>query len=126
KGHRHFLSSHFSEDGPMRRPRSEIDSSGLVRSIDAEGEGGTTRNFLRDPLFYAWYSRNPTVLRFLREIAEGDYARAAAGQKLSLYHSYPFSSSFTLFGEPRFIEDPVGRFLRDRWSLPIWRRFAER
>ncbi|MFL5530393.1 MAG: hypothetical protein ACJ8BC_00210, partial [Gemmatimonadales bacterium] len=40
--------------------------------------------------------------------------------------SYTQRLYFTLFGEPRFIDEPVGRLLRDRWSLPIWRRFAER
>src|SRR5262249_44230913 len=84
------------------------------------------RNFLRDLLFCAWYSRNPAVLKFIREVAEGDYARAAGGAKLSVYESYPFYSYYTLFGDRKFLEDPVDRFLRDRWNLPVWRRFAER
>lgn len=126
RGHRRFLSSYFSEDGPEWQPRTEIDSAGLIREIHAGDEGGATRNFLRDPFFCAWYSRNPSVLKFLREMAEGDYARVAAAKNVGVYESYPFYSYFTLFGEPRFIDEPVDRFLRDRWSLPIWRRFAER
>jgi hypothetical protein len=125
-GHRRFVSTYFSEDGPEWRPRTEIDSSGLIRDIHIEGEGAASRNFLRDPLFCAWYSRNPAVLRFVREMAEGDYARIAATKKAGAYESYPFYSYFTLFGEPKFLDEPVGQLLRDRWSLPIWRRFAER
>lgn len=126
KGHRRFVSTYFSEDGPGWRPRTEIDSAGLVQEIDPDGEGGASCNFLRDPLFCAWYSRNPAVLKFVREMAEGDYARVAATKKAGPYESYPFYSYFSLFGEARFVDDPVGPLLRDRWSLPIWRRFAER
>jgi hypothetical protein len=43
-----------------------------------------------------------------------------------VYESYPFFSYFALFHDARFLEDPVDRFLRDRWNLPIWRRYAER
>jgi Concanavalin A-like lectin/glucanases superfamily len=126
KGHRRFVSTYFSEDGPGWRPGTEIDSAGLIQELHADGEGGASRNFLRDPLFCAWYSRNPAVLKFVREMAEGDYARVTATKKAGAYESYPFYSYFTLFGDPKFIDEPVGRFLRDRWSLPIWRRFAER
>lgn len=126
KGQRHFLSSYFSEDGPTFRPRSEIGSSGLVDDIHAEEDSETCRNFLRDPLFCAWYSRNPTVLKFVREIADADHAHAVNAKQMGLYRSYPFYSYFTLFGERKFIDEPVDRFLRDRWALPIWRRLAER
>ena len=126
KGRRRFVSTYFSEDGPEWLPRTEIDSSGLIGDLRADGEDGASRNFLRDPLFCAWYSRNPTVLRFVREMAEGDYSRVTAMKTVGAYESYPFYSYFTLFGEPRFIDEPVDRHLRDRWSLPIWRRFAER
>lgn len=125
-GHRQFLTSYFSEDGPTWLPRTEIDSGGLIREIHADTEGGANRNFLRDSLFCAWYSRNPTVLKFLREVADGDYARVAGAKQVGVYQSYPFYSYFTLFDERKFIDEPVGRFLRDRWSLPIWRRFAQR
>src|SRR5262249_28726222 len=126
KGQRRFVSSYFSEDGPQWRPRSEIDSGGLIREVHAEADAEVNRNFLRDPLFCAWYARNPTVLKFLREMADGDYARVTSARQVSAYGSYPFYSYFTLFGERHFVGEPVDRFLRDRWSLPIWRRFAQR
>src|SRR5205814_278411 len=66
-----------------------------------------------------------TVLKFLRGMADAEYARVSAANKVSVYASYPFYSYFALFGERKFIDEPVDRFLRDRWSLPIWRRFAQ-
>jgi hypothetical protein len=126
KGRRGFRTSYFGEDGPTWQPRTEIGSGGLIGQTHAGIDTDTNRNFLRDPLFCAWYSRNPTVLAFLREMAEGDYARVTAAERVGVYQSYPFYSYFTLFGERRFIDEPVDRFLRDRWALPIWRRFAQR
>lgn len=125
KGHRRALTNLFSEDGPERRPKSIVDDGGLVGQLDNERDGSIAL-FLRDPLFCAWYSRNPAVLKFLREVAEGDYARAAAGSRIGAYGAYPFYSYFTLFGDRKYIDAPVDADLRDRWSLPIWRRFAER
>lgn len=125
KGHRHFLTGYYSEDGPRPQPVTEIDSAGLIRPTSAGRDTGTNRNFLRDPLFCAWYSRNPAVLKFIREVAEADLARAARGEKIGVYESYPFFSYYRLFGENKFLADPVDRSLRDRWNLPIWRRYAE-
>jgi hypothetical protein len=125
-GHRRFLTGHYSEDGPGPQPHTEIDSGGLIRETDAGRDSPANRNFLREPLFCGWYSRNPTVLKFVREVAEADLARAAAGDQLSVYESYPFFSYFALFHDARFLQDPVDRFLRDRWNLPIWRRTVER
>jgi hypothetical protein len=126
KGHRRFITSFFGEDGPSWQPRTEVSSGGLIRETQAGADSDTNRNFLRDPLFCAWYSGNPTVRRFLREMAEGDYARIAGAARVGAYQSYPFYSYYTLFGERKFIDEPLDRFLRDRWALPIWRRFAER
>lgn len=126
RSHRRFVTSFFSEDGPDFRPRTEVGSGGLIHETHAGADGDTNRNFLRDPLFCAWYSRNPTVLKFLREMADGDYARVSTAKQVGPYQSYPFYSYYTLFGERKFIDEPVDRYLRDRWSLPIWRRFAER
>src|SRR5262249_55234659 len=52
--------------------------------------------------------------------------RVAGAARVSAYQAYPFYSYYTLFGERKFLDEPVDRFLRDRWALPIWRRFAER
>ena len=125
-GHRQFLTGYYGEDGPGPQPHTEIDSGGLIHETEAGRDSPANRNFLREPLFCGWYSRNPTVLKFVREVAERDLARAGAGDKLTIYESYPFFSYFTLFHDARFLEDPVDRFLRDRWNLPIWRRYAER
>lgn len=128
KGHRRFLRNHYSEDGPSHAaPRTEVGDSGLIEDTGADrADSAPNRNFLRDPLFCAWYSRNPAVLKFIKEVAEGDFARAAGGAKLSGYEAYPFYSYFTLFGDRKYLEGPVDPFLRDRWNLPIWRRYAER
>lgn len=126
KGHRRFLTGFYSEDGPGRQPATRVGDSGLIEHTGGGQDGGANRNFLRDPLFAAWYSRNPTLMKFLREVAEGDHARVSDGAKLGVYESYPFFSYYALFGERKFLEEPVDRFLRDRWSLPIWRRYAER
>jgi hypothetical protein len=125
-GHRQFVTGFYSEDGPGPQPRTEIDSGGLVHETDAGRDSPANRNFLREPLFCGWYSRNPTVLKLVREVAEADLARARAGAKLSVYESYPFFSYFALFHDARFFDDPVDPFLRDRWNLPIWRRYVER
>jgi hypothetical protein len=126
RGQRSFVTSYFSEDGPQWRPHTEVGSGGLIHEAHAQADADTNRNFLRDSLFGAWYSRNPTLLKFLREMAEGDLARVATAKQVGPYQSYPFYSYFTLFNERKFLDEPVDRFLRDRWSLPIWRRFAER
>jgi hypothetical protein len=126
-GHRRFVANHYSEDGPGVQPRTEVGDSGLVEPTGAErADSAVNRNWLRDPLFCAWYSRNPTVLQFIREVAEGDLARVQAGGTIGTYDAYPFYSYFTLFGDPKYFEGPVDRFLRDRWNLPIWRRYAQR
>lgn len=125
RGHRRALTDLFSEDGPGRRPRSIVDDGGLVGQL-GDFQDGSIAMFLRDPLFCAWYTRNPAVLKFLREAAEGDYARAAAGTRIGAYSAYPFYSYFTLFGDRKYIDAPVDTELRDRWSLPIWRRMAEK
>jgi hypothetical protein len=92
KGHRRFLTGYYSEDGPGRQPATQVGDSGLIEPTGARRDAGPNRNFLRDPLFCAWYSRNPTVLQFIREVAEADYARVAEGAKLSPYESFPFFS----------------------------------
>jgi hypothetical protein len=125
-GHRRFVTGFYSEDGPKHQPATEVGDSGLVENTGAGRDPGANRNFLRDLLFCAWYSRNPSVLKFLREVAEADHARVKAGAKLSVYESYPFYSYFTLFEDRKYLEGPVDVFLRDRWNLPIWRRYAER
>lgn len=124
KGHRHFLANIYSEDGPEHQPASEIGSAGLVSATGGKEDSTTSRNFLRDPIFCAWYSRNPTVLKFVREVAETDYARAAAGAKLGAYEFYPFFSYYRLFGDNKFLNEPKV-VLHDRWNLPIWRRYVE-
>jgi hypothetical protein len=125
-GRRQFLTGYYSEAGPGPQPHTEIDSGGLIHETDAGRDSPANRNFLREPLFCGWYSRNPTVLKLVREVAEADLARAVAGARLSVYESYPFFSYFALFHDARFLDDPVDRFLRDRWNLPIWRRYVER
>lgn len=125
KGHRRALTDFFGEDGPGRRPGSIVDDGGLVGQLDAFHDESIAM-FLRDPLFCAWYSGNPAVLKFLREVAEGDHARAAGGKRIGAYDVYPFYSYFALFGDRKYIDAPVDAELRDRWSLPIWRRFAEK
>src|SRR5262249_30673072 len=126
-GRRRFLTGFFSEDGPGYRPKTKVDDGGLIEDIDPEADGDVNRNFLRDPLFCAWYSRNLAVLKFLREMAEGDYERLKTAKTTSAYQTYPLYSYFTLFGDRKFLEAPLDRFLpSDRWSVPIWRRFAER
>src|SRR5262249_25723294 len=123
QGHRRFLSNHYSEDGPGHAPTTEIGDSGLVEDTGVgRPDSPANRNFLRDPIFCAWYPRNPAVLKFVREVADGDFARAAGGVKLSLYESYPFFSYYRLFGDAKFLDGPAAPFLRDRWALPIWRR----
>ena len=126
KGHRRFLSGFYSEDGPGFRPKTEVGDSGLIEETGADrADAAANRNFLREPIFCAWYSRNPAVLQFVREVAQGDLARAASGAKLSSYESYPFFSYFRLLGDPHYLEGPADPFLRDRWSMPIWRRYVE-
>ncbi len=125
-GRRRFVTGFYNEDGPGHQPATEVGDSGLVEATGAGRDPGPNRNFLRDLLFCAWYSRNPAVLKFVREVAEGDYARVRGGAKLGAYESYPFYSYFTLLGDRKYLEGPADAFLRDRWNLPIWRRFAER
>lgn len=123
KGHRHFLASHYSEDGPEWRPASEVDSGGLIRQIGRDS--AANHNFLRDPLFCGWYSRNPAVLKFVREVAEADLEHIAGGAKVGIYETFPFFSYYRLFGDNKYLSEPVDRLLRDRWSMPIWRRYVE-
>ncbi|MCC6419331.1 MAG: hypothetical protein IT429_13940 [Gemmataceae bacterium] len=125
-GHRRFRTGFYSEDGPGHQPATEVGDGGLIEPTGAGRDPGPNRNFLRDPLFCAWYARNPAVLKFVREVAKGDYARAASGAKLGAYEAYPFYSYFVLLGDRKYLDGPAAPFLRDRWSLPIWRRFAER
>lgn len=125
KGRRRFLTGFYSEDGPDHQPTTEIGDGGLVEKTGAGQDSPANRNFLRDLLFCAWYSRNPAVLRFLREVAEADHAAVQEGAKLQAYQAYPFYSYFKLFRERKYLEGPVDPFLRDRWNLPIWRRYVE-
>jgi hypothetical protein len=126
QGRRRFLTGFYSEDGPKHQPVSEVGDSGLVEATGAGRDPGPNRNFLRDLLFCGWYSGNPAVLKFVREVAEADYARVKAGEKLGVYESYPFYSYFALFGDRKYFEGAPDAYLRDRWNLPIWRRYAER
>jgi hypothetical protein len=126
QGHRRFLTGFYGEDGPVNQPKTEVGDGGLVEATGAGRDPGPNRNFLRDLLFCAWYARNPAVLKFVREIAEADLARVQAGAKLGVYESYPFYSYFALFGEQKYFSGAADAYLRDRWNLPIWRRYAER
>jgi hypothetical protein len=100
-----------------------VDDSGLVEQL-RPGDSPANRNFLRDPIFCAWYSRNPSVLRFVREVAEGDYEQLAGAERASEYQTFPLLSYYTLFGEKKYLDEPVDRFLRGRGSLPLWRRLS--
>jgi hypothetical protein len=126
KGRRQFLSGYYSEDGPQFQPRTQVGDSGLIESIEGDHDSPANRNFLRDLLFCAWYSRNPAVLKFLREVAEADYAEIVEAKQVSEYRSWPMLSYYTLFGESKYIDAPLDRFFRGRGVLPMWRRLADR
>jgi len=128
QGGRRFIANYFGEDGPEGAPNWRVNSGGLISPVHVDAESQTSRCFLRDALFYAWYSRNPTVLKILREFAEGDSARVRNQEERwgsSAYLHYTFFSYYTIFGDSRYIGPPFDKWMAARYSLPIWRRMAE-
>jgi hypothetical protein len=99
KGHRRGLTNHFSEDGPERKPRWVFNDDGLLQGNKTDGDYSIVP-LLMDPMFCAWYSRNPTVLKFVREVAEGEYARTPK------VGGYPFVSFYELFKDPKYVKAP--------------------
>ncbi|MFN4258938.1 MAG: LamG-like jellyroll fold domain-containing protein [Gemmataceae bacterium] len=106
-GHRRAVTNHYSEDGPQRRPRSKVNDDGLIEQINTEGDFSITP-LLMDSIFCAWYSRNPTVLKFVAEVAEGELARQADPKRTG---GYPFVSFAQLFNDPKYAKEPLEPYL---------------
>lgn len=126
-GGRRFVANFFGEDGPRNLPDWKVNSAGTISRTNARSDSITGRCFLRDAIFHAWYSRNPTLLKFLEEFARGDYARATGeyGELLtSNYALWPFFSYHILFNDTKYISPPVDARLNRRWSKLIWERTA--
>jgi hypothetical protein len=103
-GHRRGLTNHISEDGPGRRPRWVFNDDGLIQSSKSDGDFSIVPLSM-DPMFCAWYSRNPTVLKFVREVAEGEYARTTK------VGGYPFISYYQLLDDPKYVDEPPDQHL---------------
>jgi hypothetical protein len=97
KGHRRGVTGHYSEDGPQRRPRSKVNDDGSIEQLALDGNPSITP-LLMDSLFCAWYARNPAVLKFVQEVAEGELLVT----KRDRYSMYPLISFAQLFQDPRY------------------------
>lgn len=133
RGHRDFLTTYFSEDGPTWRPATRINSAGLISpAMESWGGFGTTRAFLRDPVFYGWYANHPETLDFLRGFADEAYDRLhdrePAWRDPIVFERALLLSFAVLFDEDeRFLTDPMGAHTRDSSTFrPMWRRYAQR
>lgn len=124
RGHRHFLSSYFSEDGPSFQPNTIVRSGGTTGPSGAGQDSHGSREFLRDPLFAAWYSGNPALKAFVREWAEGDYRRITKEEGSTLGEA--LISYTTVLDDPKYIQEPLDRLARGRATREMWHRLIRR